>query len=86
THSVLTGYKEVAIVGPGADALAREIWNRFRPNLVLAIDRDAKDGSTVPLLADRQAAGTVAYVCEQFLCQAPVTFPNTLREQLNASS
>ena len=86
THSLLTGYKEVAIVGPGADALAREVWNEFRPNLILAVDRDAKDGDAVPLLADRQPVATAAYVCERFVCQAPVTFPNTLREQLNASS
>ncbi|MBK5267118.1 MAG: thioredoxin domain-containing protein [Acidimicrobiia bacterium] len=82
THSILTGYKEVAIVGPGADELAKEVWSAFRPNLILAVDRAGSDGRTVPLLADRKHPGTAAFVCERFVCQLPVTFPSSLRDQL----
>jgi uncharacterized protein YyaL (SSP411 family) len=82
THSILTGYKEVAIVGPGADELANEVWSAFRPNLILAVDRAGGDGGTVPLLAGRNHPGTAAFVCERFVCRLPVTFPNALRDQL----
>jgi uncharacterized protein YyaL (SSP411 family) len=65
--------KEVAIVGPRdeADALVRVVRDAYRPHLVLATG--PSDG--VPLLDGR---GTVdghaaAYVCEHFVCQAPVT-------------
>jgi uncharacterized protein YyaL (SSP411 family) len=42
---------------------------------VLAGTRDAASGSAVPLLADRAPIDgrAAAYVCERFVCQAPVT-------------
>ncbi len=80
--------REVAIVGPapGADALLRVVRERFRPHLVLAgtaTPRPTGEGAPadgVPLLhgrglVDGQAA---AYVCEHFVCQAPVTRPEEL--------
>lgn len=82
THSILTGYKEVAIIGPGADELANEVWSAFRPNVILAVDRAGRDRRTVPLLAGREHPGTAAFVCERFICQLPVTFPSSLRDQL----
>jgi uncharacterized protein YyaL (SSP411 family) len=73
---------EVAIVGP--DEPARELLavvrSRFRPHLVLA--GGAAGG--VPLLDGRQPVdGTAAaYVCEHFVCQAPVTSPAELESAL----
>lgn len=79
---------ELAIVWPGsgsrsdaADLLA-EVRSAYRPNLVLA---GGPEGSKAPpLLRDRPAAGDLpaAYVCENFTCQAPVTDPEALAEQL----
>ena len=68
--------KEVAIVGPGAEALARVVRARFRPHLVLA--GGEPDG--VPLMEGREAPG--AYVCENFTCRRPVTEPAELEELL----
>jgi hypothetical protein len=68
--------KEVAIVGPEADALARVVRSRFRPHLVLA--GGEPDG--VPLMEGREAPG--AYVCENFTCLRPVTEPAELEELL----
>ena len=82
TYSTIAGYREVAIVGPDAQPLVDETWSAFRPNLVLAVDSMGTDGSVVPLLADRQPAGTAAYVCENFVCQLPVSTPEDLRAQL----
>src|SRR3954447_12604575 len=70
--------KEVAIVGPNADALARVVRDRFRPHLVVA--GGEPDG--VPLMEGRTEPG--AYVCENFTCQRPVTEPSELEELLAA--
>ena len=83
--------REVAIIGdPSAsdtralvEVVERERW---RPNLVLAV-ATADDVSTVqqvPLLTDRPPVGgrPTAYVCQRFLCQAPVTEPAELARVL----
>ena len=75
---------EVAIVGPAseADALLRVVRDRFRPHLVLAA-AGASDG--VPLLEGREPIDghAAAYVCEHFVCQAPVTTPEELASALS---
>jgi hypothetical protein len=80
--------KEVAIVGPDADALAHVVRARFRPHVVLAGRHPAGTGETppaggqraVPLLEGRDQPG--AYVCENFTCRRPVTEPAELEELL----
>jgi uncharacterized protein YyaL (SSP411 family) len=72
----------VAIVGPQpeADALLRVVRGAYRPHLVLATGR--ADG--VPLLEGREPVDgrAAAYVCEHFVCQAPVTAPDELAAAL----
>ena len=70
--------QEVAIVGdpvdPARDALVDEVFaGRYRPNLVIALG-DGGD-SSVPLLEGRDPVDgkPAAYVCQRFVCQAPVT-------------
>ena len=63
--------KEVAIVGPEANTLAQAVWESFRPGIVLAVSEDASE--PIPLLRGRQGAGTLAYVCENFICERPVS-------------
>src|SRR3954453_17557060 len=78
--------KEVAIVGPDADALARVVRSQFRPHVVLAGRGDTPpDGGHdgVPLLEERELPG--AYVCENFTCKRPVSEPAELEELLSAS-
>ena len=78
----LAPVKEVAIVGPEAEAgeLLRVIRGAYRPHLVLASGRT--DG--VPLLEGRELVDghAAAYVCEHFVCQAPVTRPDELAAAL----
>ncbi|HSC02630.1 MAG TPA: thioredoxin domain-containing protein [Solirubrobacteraceae bacterium] len=78
----LAPVKEVAIVGPPAEAdkLLRVVRGAYRPHLVLATGRD--DG--VPLLEGREPVDghAAAYVCEHFICQAPVTTPDELAAAL----
>ncbi|MEX2424011.1 MAG: thioredoxin domain-containing protein [Acidimicrobiia bacterium] len=81
----VTGAVEVAITGDDADALARVVWERYRPNLVLAVDRTGEGAASVPLLAERHAPDrTLAYVCEDFVCQAPVEDRARLADQLTS--
>ncbi|HET6230754.1 MAG TPA: thioredoxin domain-containing protein [Longimicrobiaceae bacterium] len=83
--------QEVAIVGaPGdadTDALLAVLRRAYLPNTVvaLALPNAPEDIiSAIPLLADRpQLDGrATAYVCERFACQAPVTDPAALSQQL----
>ncbi|HEX4717448.1 MAG TPA: thioredoxin domain-containing protein [Thermoleophilaceae bacterium] len=75
--------KEVAIVGPDPDPLARTVRARFRPHLVLA----GGDPDGVPLLEGRTPVEghAAAYVCENFACKRPVTEPAELEQLLAAS-
>jgi uncharacterized protein YyaL (SSP411 family) len=80
--------REVAIVGAADDPATRRLFDtvrrdRFVPNAVVAIG-SAADGDTVELLRDRPSRHdtATAYVCERFLCRAPVTDPAELAAQL----
>jgi uncharacterized protein YyaL (SSP411 family) len=83
--------KEIVVVSPGdpwkdARPFAEEIWTRYLPNkvVVFASADDEKLAGQIPLLQDRRAEGgkTMAYVCENYTCQRPVTDPSELAEQL----
>jgi uncharacterized protein YyaL (SSP411 family) len=77
----LARVREVAIVGPAheTDELLRVVRAKFRPHLVLA---GGEDG--VPLLTGRGPVDghAAAYVCEHFVCQAPVTTADELESAL----
>jgi len=83
----LARVREVAVVGPaeGATALLRVVRAAYRPHIVLAAGDGCGDhDDEVPLLdgrvpVDGQAA---AYVCEHFVCQAPLTTPEDLEAAL----
>jgi uncharacterized protein len=78
----LSPVREVAVVGPPdeAAALLRAVRDRFRPYVVLA----GGEGDDVPLLKGREPVGghAAAYVCEHFVCQAPVSTPEALASAL----
>jgi uncharacterized protein YyaL (SSP411 family) len=78
----LTPTKEVALIGDDLTGLASVVRSRYRPHLVLA---GGPGGSVVPeLLRNRPTVDGMpaAYVCERFTCQAPVTTPEHLANQL----
>jgi uncharacterized protein YyaL (SSP411 family) len=81
--SLLLPPREVAIVGSDADELAKVVWERFRPDVALAVDTTGKEVA-VPLLQGRGGAdGTRAFVCRNFVCDLPVTGAESLRRQLD---
>ncbi|HSG78943.1 MAG TPA: thioredoxin domain-containing protein [Acidimicrobiia bacterium] len=78
-HTMVRGPKELAVVGPAATELASVASERYRPHVAVAMASGEPDG-TVPLLADRYRDGeTLAYVCEDFACLAPVGDAEALR-------
>jgi uncharacterized protein YyaL (SSP411 family) len=88
----LSSVREVAIVGEldrqDTQRLVREVHGRFLPNAVLAASPPGDEAAAreVALLRDRPARDgrATAYVCERFVCQAPVTDPKDLLGQLTA--
>jgi len=86
----LSGIQEVAVIGAAAaadtQALLAVINERYRPwmALALAAPDDLAAAQTIPLLANRplRDGKATAYVCQGFVCRAPVTDPDALRQQL----
>ena len=82
----LAPVKEVAIVGPSPEAapLLRVVRDAYRPHVVLAAGKGPRSRAGVPLLEGREPVDghAAAYVCERFVCQAPVTTPDDLAAAL----
>ncbi|MBK9216341.1 MAG: thioredoxin domain-containing protein [Chloracidobacterium sp.] len=79
----LADTKEIVIVGDADSDLAREVLSRYLPDAVFAITTDpASDASAMPLFEGRAAVEgeATAYVCENFVCQRPVTSVKELRQ------
>jgi uncharacterized protein YyaL (SSP411 family) len=82
--------KEVAIIGERRDAatksLLRTVQGRYLPNRVLAGAERRLAEPFSPLLAERDVVDgqPAAYVCENYVCQLPVTTPQALALQLEA--
>jgi uncharacterized protein YyaL (SSP411 family) len=81
--------KEIAIVGgrsePDTDALASEVYRTYLPNRVFLGRNDGGDwADDVPLMEgrDKLEGRATAYVCEDYVCQLPVTEPDALAKLL----
>ncbi len=77
--------KEIVIVGEKRSELEREIWSEYLPDKVVILSETPdEDSNLLPLLKDRKMIDgkPTAYVCENFVCQKPVTEIDDLRRQL----
>lgn len=88
TNYALAETSEIAIVGAGEDeaaqALVNEVWRKWRPFSIFArADFPPPEGSPA-LLLDRPLKDglATAYVCQHFVCKAPVNTPKKLAAQL----
>jgi uncharacterized protein YyaL (SSP411 family) len=70
--------REIAIAGDPRSPVARAALARFEPNAVVAVG----PAGDVPLLAGKELVGgePAVYVCERFVCKAPVTDPALLAD------
>jgi uncharacterized protein len=77
--------RELALVGRDVGAMLAVVRERHRPHIVLA-GAAGEGASVVPLLEGRGAraadGAALAYLCERFACQAPVSDPDALRSLL----
>ena len=75
---LLSTPKEIAIVGGKEDAkteaMLEALHSIYLPNKIVALSESA-DGQTLPLLANKPRVDNTAtaYVCENYVCQAPTT-------------
>lgn len=76
--------REVAIVGQQADLLTDSLWSKYRPRLVAAISTYPPEQGSPAILDDRPLVDETptAYVCQNFVCQQPVTSAGELAAQL----
>ncbi len=73
--------RELAVVGPAWDEMAAPYWEGFRPEIVLA--PSATGSEPIALFEGRGSTGeTLAFLCEQQLCNLPARDPDGLRAQL----
>ena len=85
-EAFLAGPDEIAVVGPPADEVTRELHRAAAlgatPGAVLALGdgTEHKAGDGIPLLAGRGlvAGQPAAYVCRNFTCRLPVTSADEL--------
>jgi uncharacterized protein YyaL (SSP411 family) len=82
----LSAVQEVVIVGDRGNDLEQAVWSEFRPFKVVAVAAGASDEHGLALLEDREMieGKPTAYVCENFVCQRPVTATNELTALLDA--
>jgi len=83
---------EIALIGdPAADgtrALLGVVRDAYRPRALVALaPGNAESNAVPPLLRARKLVegAPAAYVCENFVCAAPVTTPDALRALLDAA-
>ena len=77
--------KEIVIVGDVGNDLARAAGQSYVPKAILVRSNDPEaESETLPLLKDRgQVDGkATAYVCENFVCQRPVTTVEEFLKQI----
>jgi uncharacterized protein YyaL (SSP411 family) len=79
----LNPVKEIVIVGEKGNELERAIWREYLPNKVV-VPADGKSDVSILLLQERRMIDgkPTAYVCENFVCQKPVTTVGELAKQL----
>ena len=86
---MLSEPREIALVGTREELapLLEVIRSRYRPFQVMAAAMGEREPSLALLESRPRVAGKgTAYVCRQFVCQAPVVDPSELAEQLGDSA
>jgi len=76
--------KEIVIIGEKGNELEMEVWRDYLPNKVVVLSSETETPE-ITLLENRTKIDgkPTAYVCENFVCQKPVSSTSELKEQLS---
>ena len=72
----LSATKEIVVIGPKRSDLERGVLGKYLPDTVVVLSSEPEaDAAAIPLLKDRGMIDgkPTVYVCEDFVCQRPVT-------------
>ena len=78
--------KEIVIIGEKGNELEKAVWENYLPDKVVVLSETPSENSKfIPLLESREKVDEkpTAYICENFVCQKPVTSLDELMGQLN---
>ncbi|HJW90624.1 MAG TPA: thioredoxin domain-containing protein [Anaerolineales bacterium] len=90
--AVIYPISEVAILGDLSDPrsleLKQALWSQYRPNVVAALASFPPPAGVPELLLDRPLlyGSPTAYICQNFVCQRPVTSVAEFLSQLNTGT
>ncbi|MFT3681785.1 MAG: thioredoxin domain-containing protein [Ferruginibacter sp.] len=77
----VSGLNEIVFAGAGAEKMAAGLLAKYIPSRVILTAM--QPGSEFPLISGKFIAGkNVAYLCKNYTCQAPVSSPEELYEQI----
>jgi uncharacterized protein YyaL (SSP411 family) len=81
-ETTLDATKEIVLIGNDVLELESEVWKTFLPNKVVVKSSGAGE---IPLLENRTTieGKPTAYVCENYVCERPVTSPSELANLLS---
>jgi len=81
----LSATKEIVIVGEPESEMAREIFSNYLPDALVVTKAHQSGSARIPLSDGREAVDglTTVYVCENFVCERPVTSLDELQKVLN---
>jgi len=67
--------QEIVIFGKKGNEFEIEVWKNYLPNKVVVLAETDENAAIIPLLENRKAIDgkPTAYVCENFVCQKPIT-------------
>jgi uncharacterized protein YyaL (SSP411 family) len=82
----VSSVKEIAIIGPKGNDLERSVASMYLPHAVIAVSENAD--TSLALLDGREMVDgrPAAYVCENFVCQRPVTKADDLKKALGVQN
>ncbi|MDQ3043041.1 MAG: thioredoxin domain-containing protein [Acidobacteriota bacterium] len=80
----LNPIKEIVILGEKGNELERKVWHEYLPNKIVVL-AEGRSETSIPLLRERKMIDgkPTAYVCENFVCQKPVTTVEDLAIQIS---
>ncbi len=78
--------KEIVVIGEKGNELENAVWQNYLPDKVVVLSNNpAEHSEFIPLLESREKINgkPTAFVCENFVCQKPVTEIDDLNSQIS---